>query len=332
MNKIKVLFLILAVALVSPALLFGAKFISAARNIYKFENPTPADLAAQFKKLVLQDEVALKTDAGNRTNILLLGIAGPDSGNGGENLTDTIAVFSVSSDKKRIAVNSIPRDLYLQSVDGQIAGRINSIYAAYEKNDPKEGIRRLQNEIKNITGFETNYYLMLDFEGFKKIIDQVGGIDYTLEEDIYDPAFPNSSFGYEPLYLRAGNYHLDGETALKIARSRHTIKGDFSRIGRQHELIKLLKEKLQEKNIWGNFFVVNNILNLLRKNIKTDITLPEILELSKIARNIGSDNIISRIPSDEPGTGLLLEAKINEADVLLPKEPGFEELRKFYQE
>lgn len=332
MGKIKFLLLALAVALVSPVLFFGAKFISAARNIYKFENPTPANLALQFKKLVLQDEVMLKTDAVGRTNILLLGIAGPDSGNGGENLTDTIVILSISSDKKRITVGSVPRDLYLQSADGRRAGRINSIYAVYGKNDPKEGTTELQNEIKNITGFEANYYLLLDFEGFKKIIDQVGGIDYTLEEDICDPMFPNYNFGYEPLFLKAGNYHLDGELALKIARSRHTIKGDFSRIGRQHEIIKLLKEKLQEKNIWGNFFVVNNILNLLGKNIKTDITLPEILELSKVARNIGSDGVISKIPSNEPSAGLLTEAKISEADVLLPKDPSFEELRKFYQE
>lgn len=331
--KIKILIIFVLLAILSSFYLIGAKFFGMAKTIYEFEDMSKAEIANQFKQIVLNDYVNLKTNRDGKTNILILGIAGP--GHNGENLTDTIIILTISQDRRKITLNSVPRDLYVESPDKQYWEKINSLYARSGSSEPREGIRALAEKISEIAGFEINYYLLMDFEGFKKLVDEVGGVDYVLEEDISDPAFPDNNFGYDPLFLKAGDYHLNGDLALKISRSRHNIKGDLSRIARQHQIIKALKEKIEQKKIWNDFFAVNNILNIISQNIKTDITLPEMQKLNTIAKNI--QEIKSKIPSanmdgDYTDTALLKTAKINDADVLLPKDPSYEELRKFYQE
>lgn len=312
--------------IISAFVLIGAKFMGTAENIYEFENPSKNEIISQFKKILLASDNELRKNPNNETNILLLGIAGPK--HNGENLTDTIIILTISSDQKTVTINSIPRDIYVELPESQYWGKINSIYVRYAKDDPRKGIKILSEEIKKITGIPVNYYVMANFEAFKKIIDVVGGIDYTLEEDLVDPTFPNDSFGYDPLFLKAGNYHLDGELALKLARSRHNIEGDFSRIKRQHKIIFLLKEKIEKNNLWDNIFKVTDILNIIGENVKTDISLPQLQKLNAIAKNV--EKTESKIPNSNMETGLLRADNINGADVLLPKDGTYEELKKFY--
>lgn len=326
----KFIIIFFACAILAILLIAGTKFFGAAKNIYKLEGLSAEKIANQIKQIISSDNAPLLADQEGRINILLLGIAGP--GHGGENLTDTIMILSISADKKSIAIGSIPRDLYIELDQNNYKSKINYIYTYYnDKNDPRQGIKALSQTVKKVTGFSPTYYVLADFEGFKKLIDAVGELDYTLEEDLYDPTFPNNSNGYEPLSLKAGEYHLDGDLALKLARSRHTTQGDLSRISRQHQIIKLLRQKLDDKEIWNNIFKMNEILNILSENIKTNITLPEMQELNDIAKGISSENIQSKIPSLDAQTGLITAAKINGADVLLPKDNTYEELKAFYQ-
>jgi len=327
-NKTKrnIFILLLSLIIVSIILFIGAKFMGTAENIYEFENLSKAEIVNQFKKIFLASDNELRKNQKGETNILLLGIAGPK--HNGENLTDTIIILTISSDQKKATINSIPRDLYVELPESQYWGKINSIYAYRAAYNPKEGIKILSQEIKKIAGLSINYYLIADFEAFKKIVDLVGGIDYTLEEDLNDPSFPNDSFGYDPLVMKAGTYHLDGDLALKLARSRHNIEGDFSRIKRQHKIILLLKEKIEKNNLWSNLFQVTDILNIIGESVKTDISLPQLQKLSNIAKNIKETE--SKIPNSDMETGLLRPDNINGADALLPKDPSYEEMRTFY--
>lgn len=325
----KSLFLIIFPIIIISAFLFaGAKFMGTTENIYEFENSSKTEIISQFKKILLASDNELRKNQNGETNILLLGIAG--SGHNGENLTDTIIILTISSDQKKVTINSIPRDLYVELPERQYWGKINAIYAYRAKDNPRDGIKILSREIKKITGIPINYYVLANFEAFKKIVDVVGGIDYTLEEDLSDPAFPNDSFGYDPINMKAGTYRLDGASALKLARSRHNIEGDFSRIKRQHKIIMLLKEKIEKNNLWDNIFKVADILNIIGENVKTDISLPHLEKLSAIAKNIKETK--NKIPSADMETGLLNAANINGADVLLPKDPSYEELRAFYSD
>lgn len=327
--KISILIAIFGIVLFFAAA--GAKFLKSAQNIYELENSSGAEIIQQFGQMVLGNDTQLRSDKNGGISILVVGIAG--AGHGGENLTDTIIILTISPDKKNLTISSIPRDLYIELPKNNYWSKINSTYSYYwKKEDPKQGIKALSEEIKKVSGFSVNYYALLDFDGFKKLIDAAGGIDYTLPEDIYDPSFPDSGRGYEPLFLKAGPYHLDGDLALKLSRSRYAIKGDFSRIERQHQIIKLLQEKLRDKKIWNNLFAVSEILNILSENVKTNIAIPEMQKLNEIVKNINPDNIKSKIPDDNATAGLLYDGKAGDADVLLPRDPSYEELIKFYQE
>ncbi len=328
-SKIKLLTYIFLFGIILFFFSLGIKFTGLAKNIYEFENTSKGEIAGQVKDAIFNNDMAIKRNPDGTTNILFLGIAGAP--HNGENLTDTIIIATLSADRKNITLNSIPRDLYINFAEDNSWRKINSIYAYYAKTDPKSGIRALAEKTKEISGLPINYYLLLDFRGFEKIIDAVGGIDYALEKDISDPGFPNDNFGYNPLYLKAGTYRLDGALALKLSRSRHSTDGDFSRIARQHKIILSLKNEMEKQKIWGNFFAVNNILNIISENIKTNITLPEFRSFSEIAKNISDTNIISKIPGAETRTGLLNAVNINGADVLLPRDSTYAELKRFYQ-
>lgn len=329
-SNIKILLFTTALIVLLSVFAIGLKFANFAKNIYEFENPSQTEIIDQFKQVVMKDDTTIKTNPDGTTNILLMGVAGP--GHNGENLTDTLMVVTISADRKNVALSSIPRDLYVELPNSQYWSRINSIYGYSGKTDAREGVKALAGKVKEISGLPINYYILLDFKGFKKLIDEIGGIDYTLEKDLNDPAFPNDSFGYDPLYLKAGDYHLDGDLALKLARSRHTLQGDFSRIERQHKIMKALREKMEDQKVWGNVFAINNILNIVGENMKTNITLPEFQKINSIAKSISTDNIASKIPEANPDSkqSLLYAAKVNEAEVLLPKDPTYEGLRLFY--
>lgn len=327
MKKITLLAIFLALTVFGFLFFFGAKFFKTAKNIYEFENSSSTEIISQFKKILLASENELRKSPNGETNILLLGIAG--NGHGGDNLTDTIIILTISPDQKKITASSVPRDLYVELPESQYWGKINAVYAKNAKSNPKDGIKALSQEIKKITNISINYYVILNFEGFKKIVDLAGGVDYTLKEDLIDPTFPNENYGYDPLNLKAGTYHLNGDLALKLSRSRHNIKGDFSRIERQHEIIMLLKEKIEKNDLLSNVFRVTDLLAVIGDNVKTDISLPEMQKLSVIAKNI--EMIRSKIPNSGLEEGLLRTDNISGADVLLPRDPSYEELRKFYQ-
>lgn len=326
MKKIHFLAIFLII-IISSFLFIGSKFIGTTANIYEFENASKTEIINQFKKILLDSDSELRKNPNGETNILLLGIAGP--GHNGENLTDTMIILTISSNQNKATINSIPRDLYVELPESQYWGKINSVFAYRAKDNPRDGIKILSQEIKKITGIPINYYVIANFDAFKKVVDLVGGINYTLEEDLVDQAFPNDSFGYDPINMKAGTYRLDGNMALKLARSRHNIEGDFSRIKRQHKIIFLLKEKMEKNNLWDNLFKVTDILNIINENIKTDISLPQLQKLSAIAKNIQETE--SKIPNSDMETGLLKTANIGDADVLLVKDNTYEELKKFYQ-
>ncbi len=328
-SKIKLFIYALVFFVILIFFSIGIKFTGLAKNIYEFENTSKGEIVGQVKDTFLNSGTGVKKNPDGTTNILFLGIAGAN--HNGENLTDTIIVATISPDRKNISLNSIPRDLFIESSENSVWKKVNSVYASYAKTDSKAGIKTLAEKTKEITGLPINYYVLLDFKGFEKVIDAVGGIEYTLQEDLNDPGFPNDNFGYDPLYLKAGTYHLDGALALKLSRSRHTTTGDFSRIERQHGIIKALKDELENQKIWGNFFAVNNILNIISENIKTNITLPEFQKFNEIAKNIPDSNITSRIPDAITDSKIIYAANINGADVLLPKDPSYSQLRAFYQ-
>jgi LCP family protein required for cell wall assembly len=117
------------------------------------------------------------------------------------------------------------------------------------------------------------YYIRLNFSGFEQLIDLIGGIDLNIEQTIDDPDYPDAGFGYEPFHIDAGWQHLDGRTALKVARTRATPGSDLDRVKRQQQVILAVRDKLlKEKRLPQLLTQIGALLSMYSGSIQTNLT------------------------------------------------------------
>jgi LCP family protein required for cell wall assembly len=218
----------------------------------------------------------------DRVNFLFLGI--PGESNPAPKLTDTILIINSTPKAENPVGISIPRDLLVKYPSANWQTKINALYQ-------KGGIETIKTAISEITGLESNYYLVLDLEGVKKLIDKLDGIDINIEENIYDPKFPAQYNSYEVFSLKKGLQHLDGETALKYIRTRNQPQGDFSRIKRQQQVISALKNKILSLNFFWNFPKILGLWRILEQNSSTNIGLTDIRYAWNLIKKANLDEI-----------------------------------------
>lgn len=262
-----------------------------------------------------------------RVNLLFLGI--PGAGYEGENLTDTIIIINSRPKGENPIAISIPRDFFIKFPDKNYYTKINSLYKWGETK--KQGIELIATSIKEITELDIDYFLVLDLEGVKKLVDKLDGIDVIVENDIYDPQFPAPWDSYELFSLTKGTHHLDGETALKYIRTRHGPEGDFDRIRRQQQVINILKERILNLNPVWDLASVLSIWKTLSKHTYTNIGLTDIRYAWNLIKKTNFNEIkfitldSQLLVSDQ----VILGAKI--AYILRPKTGigNYEEIKKY---
>lgn len=242
----------------------------------------------------------LLTDGKGHTNFLLMGAGGGI--HDGSDLTDTIIVASLDYEKKLVTLLSIPRDYWVE--DKEMGGsRINEIYynrKKYYKENSTQALNYTKNKIENLIGIPIQYWVKIDFQGFTDIVDAIGGIDIDVPENLYDPLYPKGETNlYETFSIQKGINHLDGETALKYARSRHSTS-DFDRSKRQQDILYAIKEKMLEADIILSKNQIEKILTVIKDNLETNISIEEILTLGSYAKNISRDKIVQRLIHDDP--------------------------------
>ena len=280
----------------------------------------------------------LETDQYGHTNILLLGVGGKN--HEGEDLTDTIMVVSLDEKKNTVSMLSIPRDLYIDTETEEVGtNRINRVYElskSYYEEDSSRALNFTTKTIGDLLDIEIQYYAKVDFTAFKEIVDAMGGIDITLEESFYDPQYPVEETGlYTSFSLPAGLNHLDGETALKYARSRHSTS-DFDRALRQQLIISALKDKALSLGVLANPAKIKNIYSAVSSNIETNFAISEILYMATIAPNFTRDTMVSSVLNDDPiqkGGFLYTPDRelYNGAFVLVPFDPTWKDIQTFAQ-
>lgn len=253
-----------------------------------------------------------------RINILLLGVGGENHPGG--NLTDTIMVASIDPKNKEVAMLSIPRDLYVK-VKGYGSTKINAVMSI-DDGEVKNGEKNyelIKGTVSDFLGVPIHYFALVNFDGFKKIIDIAGGVDIDVKKDLYDPMYPDENvLGYDPFYVEAGQRHFDGDEALKYARSRETTS-DFDRARRQQEVIVAVKEKLTQKENMLSPKKISQVMSVLADNLKTDLQLGELEALAGLAKEIKSENIHQKV-LDDSADGPLYSDRYDEMYVLVPKD------------
>ena len=279
----------------------------------------------------------LETDSYGHTNILLLGIGG--EGHDGANLTDTMMVASLDSSDNTVSIISVPRDIYTENDEVGFGTKLNSIYEyVLDKTEsPTAAAAEVQKEIENILGVKIQYYAKIDFQGFTEIVDALGGITVDVKEAIADTSYPSDSLTgsvWDPFYLSAGVQDLDGETALKYARSRHTTS-DYDRAARQQEVIAAIKDKALSAGVLGSPSKIKAIYFAITDNFETNLSLSELLELAGEAEDIEKDSISSTVITEEANKqgGFLYAGEREEGDpfYLVPYAGDFSETEAFTQ-
>lgn len=216
----------------------------------------------------------IKQEGDGRTNILLLGMRGSNI-LGGDLLSDVNMVVSLKKDEDKIALVSLPRDLYVKIPGFDESSKINAVHAYGEQNGKKEGLSQMKKAVETVTGLNIHYVASINFTGFKQLIDAVGGIDVTLETPFYEVSqFVQGNECGGEFTLPAGENHLDGETALCYARARENTS-DFDRAKRQQVMLKALKDKLISLGTLTDFGKVSKILNAIGDNVKTNMPAGE---------------------------------------------------------
>jgi anionic cell wall polymer biosynthesis LytR-Cps2A-Psr (LCP) family protein len=160
----------------------------------------------------------------------------------------------------------------------------------------------------------------MDFDGFKKLVDEVGGIDVNVEKSIVDPYYPDDRSGRSgniTYRVNAGEQHMDGSAALKYARSRYTTS-DFDRAKRQQVIIKALKEKALSVGIMANPAKLSAIMNIIGDHFRTDMQLWEMERFMDLMKDVNTQEIAHRVLDNTP-EGLLKDGNMNGAYVLMPR-------------
>jgi LCP family protein required for cell wall assembly len=202
-------------------------------------------------------------------NILIMGL--DSRGNEGRiTRTDSIMIVGVYPAKMDLSVLSIPRDLFI-NVPGYGMQRINTINVLAEMETSGTGPSLLAQSIEQNFDMRVDYYIRLDFQAFVAVVDAVGGLDIDVPYDIVDYQFPTDDYGTIEVHFEAGQQHMNGQTALIYARTRHG-DDDYRRAERQQQVVNALLQKLANPFNWSAAWFI-------QQHMETDMNLLHMLGL-----------------------------------------------------
>lgn len=301
----------IALAIVAILIFFAAKAVLWGTKFMSQTGITPPMLA----RLVLDNGAPLDS-SGNRTNILILGIGGGN--HEGFDLTDTMMVLSLDNAKKSMALISVPRDIWSDT----LKDKINSAYHYGELKSAqggsasggKKGLLLAKVITEDVVGIPIHYAVVIDFSGFQNVIDEVGGIDVNVPTAFTDtqypkpgmenstcPGDPTNACVYETVHFDAGLQHMDGARALIYARSRHAEGdegSDFARSRRQQLIMVALKDRLVHPLKWFTFARAKDLPKVIDDATDMDMNIAQVLTIGK--RFVGGrESDIKKIAFDD---------------------------------
>lgn len=275
------------------------------------------------------DPSRLKGEGDGRINILLAGRGG--EGHEGADLTDTLILASIDPVQKQIALVSIPRDLYV-NVPNYGSMKINAAFANGKnaslaklpastqdrtKQAEDKGFEVLSNTVETTLGVPVHYHAMVDFAGFEKAINTVGGVTINVKT----PVKEQMRFNGKPYLLdvQVGNQNFDGFRALAYSRSRYTsARGDFDRSERQREMIIALKNKAVSAGTISNPAKISSLMNTFGNHVSTDFSVTDLNRLYAITKDIQSNNIMS-VGLADPPNDFVTTGNIGGQSVVIPR-------------
>jgi len=278
-------------------------------------------------RLMVGKDKILKGELLDRTNILILGMGGAQ--HEGPYLTDTIILASIKPSTKQIGLLSIPRDLYVP-IPNYGWRKINSANALGVA-ESKDGGLLTSKVVSNVFDLPIHYWVRVDFNLFKEMIDELGGVEIVVEQGFVDNQFPGVNFSYRVISFEKGPQTMNGEKALQFARSRHGTNGEdsaFARAKREQKILYAIKEKFEKEDIISQPRKIWGFYNALKDNLSTNLDLSQSIRLAKLIAEVDYENIVTKVIETEPNGPLKSEITLQGAFVLKTKNGNFKELSK----
>lgn len=229
----------------------------------------------------------------DRVTILVMGI---DRRPGESFISRTDSIMLVSLDPKNdtASILSIPRDLYVL-IPGHGRDRINTafVYGSAGGN-PVGGAALAMQTVEFNLGVRVDSYLLVDFSAVINTVNTLGGISVYVPQDLSDPTYPDMNYGYDPLFIPAGWQQMDGETALKYARTRH-VDNDFGRAQRQQQVVLAIRDKAIGLGLPELIRQAPALYRNLEQGVRTDLTLDQMIRLATAVNDVPRENIKSDV-------------------------------------
>ncbi|OAJ75739.1 transcriptional regulator [Brevibacillus sp. SKDU10] len=296
------------VLLLSIIIFFGYQLIGTYNVLESLDKSKDTILIEEQENEALKPAIWEGTE---RVSILLMG--GDNRGlKKNQARSDSMLVVTIDPTTKKAHLMSVLRDTYVE-IEGHGKGRINTALAL-------GGPTLAMKTIGDLLGLDIQYYVYTDFEGFKSLIDVIGGIDFYVEKNM-DYTDKTDGNQYD-IHLRKGQQMLDGDKALQYVRFRHDAMSDFTRTERQRNLLLVVAEKL--KSDW-NLLRMKQILESVAPYIQTNLNIPDMLKLAKL----GVESHIAG-SAQVPPMELIKGTSVKGASVLSVQDN--EKLREFVQE
>ncbi|MCM8748197.1 LCP family protein [Thermomicrobiaceae bacterium CFH 74404] len=295
-SRLRVALGLVSFALIAGLLVYLIPIVLAARNAYDKIFVTPAPRPTVVINPQGTPELVLPTPGSeeapiqlpdwekkDRINILLLGVDKRES----EDVprSDTMIIVMIDPLTRDVAMLSIPRDL-LVTIPGYGDTKINAAYS-YGAQSDVTGPGLVRATIEYNFGIPIHYFAEVDFEGFVRIVDTLGGVTVDVPAPIKDDEYPGEQFDYTRIYFPTGLQHMDGRTALRYVRTRHD-DNDFARGARQQQVLQALREQGIRLNLIAR---ADKLLAELGDAVRTDLSPTEVLALAKLGTEIDSGRI-----------------------------------------
>ena len=239
-----------------------------------------------------------KWEGKERVNILLLGGDAREAEENEMARSDSMIVASIDPVTKQANLFSILRDTYTD-IEGYGKGRINTAITL-------GGAPLAMQTIGDLLDLEIQYYLYTDFEGFKALVDAIGGVYYTVEKNM--KYTDNADKNRYDIDLKEGYQLLDGDKALQYVRFRHDAMSDYTRTERQRNFLMTVAKEMQ--STW-NIIRMKEIINSVSPYIDTNISVNDMLKLGQLGLGLKIGDSAQIPPFD-----LLRETSVGGASVL----------------
>lgn len=223
-----------------------------------------------------------------RVNFLIMGYGG--SGHDGAYLTDSLVLISLLPQSHHTTMISIPRDLWVQNPPNSGSyTKINAVYPVAAGNtnaNPDAGGNAVAQKISLITGLQVDYWMTINFAGFKDFIDAIGGIDVNVPDGFTANYPANDDPAINPNWMTVkftpGQQHMDGARAIIYARARYVTDNpaegtDFARSARQQLIMKAALAKLKQWQTWPSLF---SAMDTLQKTLYSNFSLADLAEFA----------------------------------------------------